>query len=94
MRGPDGETLPLAPRAATFTGTSRPGVYELSGGPRSLRLAVNLDPNESRTAPLGRDELEHLGVPVAAAATEPAGATENKTLLQGIEAENRQKLWR
>ena len=66
----------------------------LTGGARPVRFAVNLDANESRTAPLGTDELEQLGLPVARVATVAAVPVENKTLLQGIEAENRQKLWR
>lgn len=94
VRGPGGETAALAAGETSFPGTLRPGSYEVAGGRRSLRFAVNLDPNESRTAPLGPDELEQLGVPVARAASKTALPADQKTLLQGIEAENRQKLWR
>ena len=94
VRGPEGTLHPLAAGAATFSGAAQPGVYELVGGPRPVRFAVNLDANESRTAPLGPDELEQLGVPVSRGAPAPTVSVENKTLLQGIEAENRQKLWR
>jgi hypothetical protein len=43
---------------------------------------------------LGADELEHLGVPVTAAATLAAPKPDDTKLLPGAEAENRQKLWR
>lgn len=94
VRTAAGATVPLEARAAEFTATAQPGVYELTGGARPQRFAVNLDANESRTAPLAVDELEQLGVPVARATPVAVGPAENKTLLQGVEAENRQKLWR
>jgi hypothetical protein len=94
VRGPDGVPVALAPAGATFTQATQPGIYETSGGSRALRFAVNLDPSESRTAPLSADELEQLGVPVARAAADATPTTDHKTLLQGLEAENRQKLWR
>jgi hypothetical protein len=77
-----------------FTQTTQPGLYEVTAGARSWKFAVNLDANESRTAPLGPDELEQLGVPVAKAAGAATVARQNRILEQGIEAENRQKLWR
>jgi hypothetical protein len=94
IRLPSGESATLETGATTFAKAVLPGVYELSGGPKPQRFAVNLDTNESRTAPLAVDELEQLGVPVARTQTATATPVENKTLLQGIEAENRQKLWR
>lgn len=59
------------------------------------RLACNLDPNEGRTAPLGLDELEQLGLPLAAvpAAGSPAPKGADPRL-PAAEAEGRQKLWR
>jgi hypothetical protein len=58
-----------------------------------LRLAVNLDPAESRTSPLGADELERLGVPVTRASVASPAPVAPATLL-GAEAEGRQQLWR
>jgi hypothetical protein len=84
----------LEANTTEFAGASRPGVYELTGGAKPQRFAVNLDPNESRTTPLANDELEQLGLPVARLKTDAEIPIENKTLLQGIETENRQKLWR
>ena len=79
------------PNAATAT---QPGIVEITDGGRVRRIAVNLDANESRTAPLSTDELERLGVPVAQSAPDAATATNTTALLQGAEAEGRQKLWR
>jgi len=91
---PGGATSPLASGAGDFAGADQPGVYSLSGGLRPQRFAVNLDANESRTAPLSSDDLEQMGVPIARPGTEVAATAESKTLLQGVEAEGRQKLWR
>lgn len=90
-----GDTAPL-PAGATekeirFT---EPGIRDAKAGELSVRFAVNLDANESRTAPLSSDELERLGVPVSAPVETKTPSKEDKVLLQGIEAENRQKLWR
>ena len=94
VQAPDGTTSPLASGATEFAATAQPGIYTLTGGAKPQRFAVNLDANESRTAPLSTDDLEQLGVPVARLKTEVTAVTENKTVLQGIESENRQKLWR
>lgn len=94
IRTPAGSSQPLDAKSTEFTETSQPGIYELTGGARPQRFAVNLDPNESRTTPLAPDELEQLGVPIARPKLEAATPVEKKTLLQGIETENRQKLWR
>jgi hypothetical protein len=94
IRLPSGLSVPVEVGAGSFAQAVLPGIYELSGGPKAQRFAVNLDANESRTAPLTVDDLEQLGVPVARAQSAAVTPVENKTLLQGIEAENRQKLWR
>ena len=94
VRKPDGTSTPVESGAPAFADATVPGVYELTGGPKPQRFAINLDPNESRTTPLASDELEQMGVPVARTKTAGVVPVENKTVLQGIEAENRQKLWR
>ncbi len=94
VRLPGGASAALAGGSAVFAATTQPGVYEITGGVRPLRFAVNLDANESRTTPLGTDELEQLGLPLAHAKSDAKVPEEKKTILQGLEAENRQKLWR
>lgn len=89
-----GDSAPL-PAGATekeirFT---MPGIQGVKVGDRTVRFAVNLDANESRTAALSGDELERLGVPLTPAAVAVPTA-EKQLQLQGLEAESRQKLWR
>lgn len=88
-----GEALPAG--APTPVATA-PGIVSLPPGEggRVRRIAVNLDPSESRTAPLSVDELERLGVPITPAAPVTPASAKNTLLLQAAEAENRQKLWR
>lgn len=96
VRTPAGAVVSLTAGAGEFKEAVQPGVYEATGaaGSRPQRFAVNLDPNESRTTPLSMDELEQLGVPIARTAAAATETVESKTVLQGIETENRQKLWR
>jgi hypothetical protein len=94
VRAPGGANVTLPAGATEFAQATQPGVYAVTGGERPQRFAVNLDANESRTAPLGPDELEHLGVPVAVPKTDAGPAPAERVMLQAVEAENRQKLWR
>lgn len=95
VRDPEGNQMTLAPGAAELRGATRPGVHAFLAGGRVIPFAVNLDANESRTTPLGSDELESLGVPVARpASTSTTAPADAKVLPQAAEAENRQKLWR
>ncbi len=89
----DSAPLPagLPEKEVRFT---EPGIREVKAGDRTLRFAVNLDGNESRTAPLSSDELERLGVPVTQEKVVKPSAADSKIVLLGVEAENRQKLWR
>lgn len=91
---PAGTSMSLPAGAASFAETLQPGIYELAAAGRTQRFAVNLDANESRTAPLAADELEHLGVPVAPRQADAVRTADRTASLQGAEAENRQKLWR
>jgi hypothetical protein len=95
VRDAAGAAVTLPAGAKEFEATTQPGIYETLGGTKALRFAVNLDSNESRTTPLSSDELDHLGVPIAQLA-KPATATaaQDKKLMQAVEAEGRQKLWR
>ncbi|MEY4939191.1 MAG: hypothetical protein RIQ93_926 [Verrucomicrobiota bacterium] len=95
VKAPGSDAATALPASATeFGGTSQPGIYEFSTGAKVSRFGVNLDPGESRTAPLAADELERLGVPVTPLAPAGADKPETRALLQAAEAENRQKLWR
>jgi hypothetical protein len=94
VRGPDGAVTELPAGATNFTATLRPGVYAVEGAGPPLRFAVNLDPAESRTAPLPVDELGRFGAPLTPPAEAPAVTAARQTQLAAADAEARQKLWR
>jgi hypothetical protein len=84
------ETLPAG--STTFTRTLQPGLYQIRHALGHLTFSVNLDPAETRTAPLPPDTLEQLGAP--ARATPAQAATATPARLRDAELESRQKLWR
>ena len=88
---PDGSEFRVPSGAAAFEETDRPGIYELRFADRSIPFAVNLDPAESRTAPLDVAELEQRGARIAVP-LESSGPAERQAM--GVELESRQKLWR
>ena len=75
VRKPDGSTVKVAPGTSTFSETDAPGVYtvETAKGPREF--AVNLDPMESKTAPLNVETLEQFGCRLAMSALAHRGRT-------------------
>ena len=91
---PGGNAVALAAGATSFAETTVPGVYRVTVGGRTEERAVNLDPAESRTAPMAADEWERLGAPVARAKAPVAAEAGRRTALRGAEAESQQKLWR
>jgi hypothetical protein len=94
VRKPDG-TEAKVPAGESFTQTDQPGIYAARAGGETQRFAVNLDPAESRTAPLPLEELERLGLPLKTISIETLKKEQEKrVLLQNAELENRQKLWR
>jgi hypothetical protein len=91
---PDGSAWSAAPGTNQLAPALTPGIYLLQAGPATQRVAVNLDPAESRTAPLPTEELERLGAP---ASRSPQTATRDRARqaqLQNAELESRQQLWR
>ena len=94
VRKPDG-TESKVNAGERFTGTALPGIYTVTGDQGSQRFAVNLDPGESRTAPLAVEELERLRLPIRSPDQQLVKEDEKKRLkLQAADLEQRQKLWR
>ena len=91
---PDGTSTSMAPEMTTFTASAQPGLYTATAGTLTKTFAVNLDPSESRTAPLPADELERLGVPVKLAGPMNPDKSAKAANAPAIETESRQKLWR
>lgn len=90
---PDGSVVQWK-KSEAFSGTDQPGFY--SATQPKLLFAVNLDPSESRTAPISEEQLASLGLPLKHEET-PISVTEKKQreqLLLATEQEARQKLWR
>ena len=93
LRGPDGRQIQVPAGAATFDDAAAPGIYRLAAKDRELPIAVNVAPEESRTAPLAVEELEQWGARLGNRPVSDELATRQRQL-QILELENRQKLWR
>lgn len=94
IRKPDGSEIRLGAGETRFLQTDTPGIYTVTPGEPAVRFAVNLDPAESRTAPLPVEELMRLGVPLKAPEIELAKQVAQKRRLHNAELESQQKLWR
>jgi hypothetical protein len=93
VRTPDGRQAELPAAAHSFDAADRPGIYLLTLGDEQIPVAVNLPPDESRTAPVAVEELEQWGAKLGTRPVSDELATRQRQL-QIIELENRQKLWR
>ncbi len=94
VRKPDGSESKVT-GGARFSETDLPGIYSVISGVSTQRFAVNLDPSESRTAPLAVEDLERLRLPMKSTEQHVTKNSEAKRLqLQSAELEQRQKLWR
>ena len=94
IRKPDGTQTQLPSGETRFAQTDAPGIYTVTSAQPPVSFAVNLDPAESRTAPLPIDELERLSVPLKPRQIELTRQLDEKRRLHDTELENRQKLWR
>lgn len=90
---PAGNKIELANGATTFDAAGEPGIYRLMAGGEELAVAVNLDADESRTAPLAVEDLEHRGARLGTQPPAEELATQERQM-RIVELENRQKLWR
>ncbi|MSU63293.1 MAG: VWA domain-containing protein [Pedosphaera sp.] len=95
---PDGTEATVAV-GEKFNQTTIPGIYTVASVTPPYRFAVNLSPEESRTAQIPMETLEKLAVPLKALGTQSKVRNVEQTrkrevLLKASEIENRQKLWR
>jgi hypothetical protein len=90
---PSAAVVSLEPGATEFDQTDEPGIYtvDATSGPRSF--AVDLDPSESKTAPLNVETLEQFGCRLANPSRDKIDRDELRQL-HNAELESRQKLWR
>ena len=72
-----------------------PGLQKITRDGEAREVAVNLDPAESRTAPLALEEFEKLGAPVSTQSKPVAAPTAaSEAIAAATETESRQKIWR
>jgi hypothetical protein len=91
---PDGRTDTVPAGSTNYTGASQPGIYAFHIGRSTRRIAVNLEPSETRTSPISPDEFEKLGVPIRQQSVSTTVAMAHKRNRIATEIEGRQKLWR
>jgi hypothetical protein len=90
---PDGSAASLLNSVESFDDTALPGVYAIEGSNQSRSFAVNLDPVESKTAPMQHEILERLGCRLADHVPTALSQSELRQM-HNEELENRQQLWR
>jgi hypothetical protein len=108
IRKPDNSLIDLDPGRQNFDQTELPGIYTIesahstspsgaSSGQAAGKqfFAVNISPQECRTAPLSLDELEQFGIPFQGASNvlgeKILKARQESSL---VEMEHQQRLWR
>lgn len=93
VRTPGGGTVATAPGSTTFSETARPGRYTIETTAGAREFAVNLDPLESKTAPLHVETLEQFGCRLANHSQANVDR-DHLRQMHNAELEGRQKLWR
>ena len=93
VRRPDGSEIDDWPADRQFDETDIPGVYRWSHAGQVGQFAVNVSPEETRTAPLDPEELQSRGALLGAHASR-AELVEQRRQMRNAELEGRQKLWR
>ncbi len=93
VRKPDGAAVTVPPHATFFDGTDQPGIYTIDAPSGPLAFAVNLDPQESKTAPLPVETIEQFGVRLASHSPKTVDP-ERRRQMYNAELEGRQQLWR
>jgi Mg-chelatase subunit ChlD len=91
---PSGATGPID-ESNVFSETDEPGVYtiDVAKEAKPMAFAVNLDPSESKIAPLAAETLEQFGCKLANPSRKSVDAEQLRQMHNG-ELESRQKLWR
>jgi hypothetical protein len=78
-----------------FSQTVLPGIYTVAHSGGTSRFSVNIDPAESRTAPLPIAALRVFGIPILKLGERAAAnRVEEQRQLLAQELEGRQKVWR
>ena len=94
MRDSVGKELPMPASDTSAVESLGPGLYTAEARSELKRFAVNVDPAESRLAPLPLDELERFGAPINTEEAAKAKEVAQRPRQVAAEIENRQKIWR
>ena len=87
--------MQLASAQQRFAGTVVPGIYTVETEFFQKRFTVNVDADESKTAPFAIDKLEALGVKIGKQNGNQSRANDQgQQQLLSHEFESRQRLWR
>ena len=90
---PDGSKVTVSAEAVFFAQTDQPGLYEIAQPGKTMTVAVNLSPDESRLSPLESDEIKQL-LKLDRERSEDAAQGEIPPAKLSIEEqEGRQKWW-
>ena len=90
---PDGAAVTIGRAAGVFDETDEPGLYTVEMPVAGASFAVNLDPLESKTAPLPVETIEQRGVRLTSHSRNTVDR-EQLRQMYNAELEGRQKLWR
>jgi hypothetical protein len=90
---PDGAGVTVATTSKFFDEVNEPGIYTIDAPAGAVSFAANIDPLESKTAPLHAETLEQLGARLASH-SRPNLDRDQLRQMYNAELENRQKLWR
>jgi Aerotolerance regulator N-terminal/von Willebrand factor type A domain len=90
---PDGIAATVARESGVFDETDQPGVYKIDMPAGASSFAVNLDPLESKTAPLPVETIEQRGVRLASHSRQNVDRDQLRQMYNA-ELEGRQKIWR
>ncbi len=91
IESPSGQSFAYQ-SAADMEAIRQPGVYRFVDGDRTSEFAVNLDPAESRTDPIGDDVLEQFGAKLHTASASVI-SEEHQRQLRDTELEGQQRIW-
>lgn len=93
INAPDGSSVQVAPGSDSPQYFQMPGVYTIQQADETFLTAVNIDPDESQTAPMDPDRLESFEVKLGQQPTR-ADLVGSLQKLKDRQLEQRQSIWK
>ncbi|MGI8604707.1 MAG: BatA domain-containing protein [Verrucomicrobiales bacterium] len=91
---PDGTSVVVEGERFSAEHTRQPGIYALTTADSVRKVAINLDPAESQTAPMNSEDLERWAVPLRQPPAAAKTTVAREEPFTAVQTEGRQKLWR